>query len=413
MAPSGSGWTAAAPTERFFVKIAIAVHGRFEAFDLARELIRRGHRVQLLTNYPRWAVEKFGVPGECVRSFWPHGVVTRALARLYPTALRRLEPQLHMLFGRWVSAAISREQWDVVNVFSGVAEECLRDAAHQSSLNMVVRASTHIRTQDALLHQEELRTGASQERPSRWMIAREEREYALADTIRVLSSFAYASFVAQGVSARKVKLLVSGVQTESFRPTPQQLEQRCRRILSGAPLRVLNVGTFAFRKGVWDTAGVIRMLGTKRFEYCFVGPVAGEAAALALSLHAHATFVPKQPQSRLPEMYAWGDVFMLPTIEDGFPAVLAQAAAAGLPILTTPNGAGWDLVRDGHNGWVLPVRQPHTFVERLRWADRHRDALAGMVRTSLAEFRVRDSATVAAEFEQLCAEYLGRQAVTA
>ena len=340
------------------MKIAIAVHGRFEAFDLARELVRRGHSVQLLTNYPRWAVEKFGVPRECVRSFWPHGVITRALARLRPTALRRWEPQLHMLFGRWASAVMGRERWDVVNAFSGVAEEYLRDTPHQADLNMVVRASTHIRTQDTLLRQEELRTGASQERPTRWMIDREEREYALADAIRVLSSFAYDSFVAQGISARKVKLLVSGVQTDAFRPTHHQLEQRCRRILSGAPLRVLNVGTFAFRKGVWDTAAIIRTLGTQRFEYRFVGPVAAEAADLAAQLRAQATFVPKQPQSSLPEMYAWGDVFMLPTIEDGFPAVLAQAAAAGLPILTTPNGAGWDLVRDGDNGWVLPSRQP-------------------------------------------------------
>jgi len=61
------------------MKIAIAVHGRFEAFDLARELVRRGHKVRLLTNYPRWAVRRFGVPGECVRSFWLHGVLSRAL----------------------------------------------------------------------------------------------------------------------------------------------------------------------------------------------------------------------------------------------------------------------------------------------------------------------------------------------
>jgi glycosyltransferase involved in cell wall biosynthesis len=391
--------------------IAIAVHGRFEAFDLARELIRRGHQVGLLTNYPRWAVEPFGVPGEYVRSFWPHGVMTRALARLGARALRHWEPSLHMLFGRWAAAILRRESWDVVYAFSGVAEESLRDPAHSSSLNMVVRASSHIRTQDTLLREEELRTATPQERPSPWMIAREEREYALADLIRVLSSFAYDSFVAQGVGSRKVKLLMSGVQTEAFRPTREHLEQRCRRIRSGAPLRVLNIGTFAFRKGVWDTAEVIRALGAERFEYRFVGPVAAEAVALASQLQTRATFVPKQPQSSLADMYAWGDAFMLPTIEDGFPAVLAQAAAAGLPILTTPNGAGWDLVRDGHNGWVLPIRSPQSFVEKLRWADAHRSELADMVQASQVDARVRDSATVAADFEQLCVDFLGTAAV--
>jgi glycosyltransferase involved in cell wall biosynthesis len=354
-----------------------------------------------------WAVEPFGVPGKYVRSFWPHGVMTRAVSRLGPRSRRLCEPSLHRLFGRWTSATVRRAPWDVVYAFSGIAEESLRARAQRSSLHMVVRASSHIRTQDRLLGEEGLRTGILQERPSPWMIAREEREYAMADAIRVLSSFAHDSFVQQGVSPRKVKLLVSGVQTEAFRPTHEQLELRCRRILSGAPLHVLNVGTFAFRKGVWDTEAVIRSLGTERFEYRFVGPVAPEAAGLASQLKGKATFVPKQPQISLPATYAWGDVFMLPSIEDGFPAVLAQAAAAGLPILTTPNGAGSDLVRDGENGWVLPIRSPHRFAERLQWADAHRNSLTEMVRATQTLYRVRDSAEVAADFEQLCAQYVG------
>ncbi len=392
------------------MRIAIAVHGRFEAFDLARELIRRGHDVGLLTNYPRWAVERFGVSGDRVRSFWPHGVMARAMARLGRQAVRLSEPGLHMLFGRWVSETLRREPWDVVYAFSGVAEESMRARAGGASLHMLVRASAHIRTQDRLLHEEEIRTGSAQERPSPWMIAREQREYTLADVIRVLSSFAYETFVAEGVEARKLGLVLSGVETRAFRPSPQTIENRCRRLLSGAPLRVLNVGTFAFRKGVWDTAEVIRALGTERFEYRFVGAVASEAARLASQLAAKATFQSKQHQSDLPAAYAWGDVFMLPSIEDGFPAVLAQAAAAGLPILTTPNGAGRDLVHDGISGWVLPIRTPHRFVERLRWSDAHRECLADMVHATQATLNVRDSAEVAADFEQLCAPYVSTRA---
>jgi glycosyltransferase involved in cell wall biosynthesis len=392
------------------VKIAIVVHGRFEAFDLARELVRRGHQVRLFTNYPRWAVTRFGVPRNCVRSFWPHGVLTRAVARAGgPGLVRRGEPSLHKLFGRWAAAVLRAERWDVVYAFSGIAEERFRSPARGSSLHVLVRASSHIRTQDRLLHEEELRTGAPQDRPSPWMIAREEGEYALADAIRVMSSFSHQTFVDEGVSARKVKLVLSGVQTDAFRPALAQLEARCTRLLSGAPLRVLNVGAVTFRKGIWDTAAVIRMLGTERFDFRIVGTVAPEAAGLVAKLRPAATFVRKQPQSRLPASYTWGDVFMLPTIEDGFPSVLAQAAAAGLPILTTPNGAGRDLVRDGQNGWVLPIRSPLKFIERLQWADAHRRELVEMVHATQAMSLVRDSADVAADFERLCADYIGKR----
>jgi glycosyltransferase involved in cell wall biosynthesis len=383
------------------MRIAIAVHGRFEAFDLARELVRRGHTVGLLTNYPAWAAERFGVPRRCVRSFWPHGVLTRALGRLRPHVLTNCEAALHVLFGRWTAAVLRKEPWDVASVFSGVAEESLR-APRRIRLRMVVRASAHIRQQYQLLYEEEQRTAAAQERPSAWMIEREEREYALADVIRVLSRFARQSFLDQGVPSRKVILIASGVQTEAFQASTDEVEARCRRLLAGAPLRVLNVGTFSFRKGVWDSASVIDTLGNDRFEFRFVGSVAAEAAGLAERLRGRATFVPKQPQGRLPAAYAWGDVFMLPTIEDGYPAVLSQASAAGLPVLTTPNRAGWDVVTEGQNGWV----PPQAFVERLRWADEHRHELVDMIRARQVQCQVRDSAQVAADFERVCAEYV-------
>jgi glycosyltransferase involved in cell wall biosynthesis len=390
------------------LNIAIAVHGRWDAFDLARELDGLGHRVTLLTNYPRWAVERNGFRGR-IRSFWPHGVLTRAVARLPgPRLARAAEPALHRLFGRWAAGVLRRASHDVVYVFSGVAEEALRELEGRSSLRFLVRESAHIRVQDQLLRDEQVRTGAPQDRPSRWMIGREEREYASADLIRVLSSFAYDSFLKEGMSPKKLRLVLSGVQLSTFRPKQEDVEVRCERLAAGGPLRVLNVGTFAFRKGVWDSAQIIRELDSNRFDFRFVGPVATEAVGLAHQLEACATFVAKQPQGQLPAAYAWGDVFMLPTIEDGYAAVLAQAAAAGLPILTTPNGAGRDLVHENESGWILPVRAPQAFAERLRWADTHRGELASMVRNVYAEFQPRDFHEVAVDFEQTCMEYLNR-----
>src|SRR5438105_15021928 len=109
------------------MKLAIVVHGRWDAFDLTRELSSRGHDVTLLTNYPRWAVEQFGVSGDHVASFWPHGVLSRALARIGgQSASRRFEQPLHVLFGRWAASTLRHARWDAVYVFSGIAEESLR-----------------------------------------------------------------------------------------------------------------------------------------------------------------------------------------------------------------------------------------------------------------------------------------------
>jgi glycosyltransferase involved in cell wall biosynthesis len=379
------------------------VHGRFHAFDLASALLQRGHDVTVFTNYPRWAVQRFGFPGDRVRSFWVHGVITRVAGKLdQKIPLPHGEEWFHKMFGRWAAAEIKKERWDVVHPWSGVSEEVLQVLVGTDTLQLVMRGSAHIGCQARLLEEEKLRTGFQQDRPSPWMIAREQREYAMADAVVVLSTYSYNTFLEQGFSREKLSLLLSGASLKQFRPAVQIINERCERISSGQPLRILNIGTFSFRKGIWDTADIVRSLDMGRYQFRFVGPIPAEASALAKSLRSSVTFVPKQPQSELSSYYAWGDIFLLPTIEDGFQSVLGQAAASGLPILTTPNGAGLDIVQQGNTGWVLPIRSPEAFIERLRWCDAHREELARMVRRIYTDFRPRDWSDVAADFEAIC-----------
>jgi glycosyltransferase involved in cell wall biosynthesis len=99
-------------------------------------------------------------------------------------------------------------------------------------------------------------------------------------------------------------------------------------------------------------------------------------------------------------------LFIFPTLEDGFAVVLAQAAMSGLPILTTPNCAGTDLVKEGQTGFVLPIRSSASFVEKLQWCDMHRVELAAMVRRVASDFRPRDWSHVAADFERIiCSQH--------
>jgi glycosyltransferase involved in cell wall biosynthesis len=391
------------------LKIAIAVHGRFHAFDLARALLARGHDVTLLTNYPKWAVDRFGIPRQRVRSFWLHGILSRAAWKLHDMG-RLVYPEawLHRMFGQWVAATLRRERWDVVHLWSGVAEEALCDRERPGTVRLMVRGSAHIRTQATLLADEEQRTGTRQDQPSRWIIQREQREYALSDRIVVLSTFARDSFIAEGVPADKLALVPLGAPLNKFRPTVNVAEARRNRILSGTRLRILFVGTVCFRKGLWDLAEVVRTLGTERFDFHFVGPCSPEARKVTTGLRRQVTFTGKQPQDSLSRAYAWGDVFVFPTVEDGYAVVLAQAAAAGLPILTTTNCSGPDLVREGDSGWVVPIRAPEALVERLRWADIHRVDLAAMADRVYADFQPRDWADVARDFERVCLEQLAQ-----
>jgi glycosyltransferase involved in cell wall biosynthesis len=393
------------------LKIAIVVHGRFHAFDLARALLERGHNVTLFTNYPKWAVEKFGISKTAVQSFWLHGLVTRLVWKIPGRRIYNYsESWFHRLFGKWASKQLQKDRWDVIHCWSGVAEESLVGRINTSKLHLMVRGSAHIRVQARLLYEEETRTKIPQEQPSSWIIDREEREYVLADKVVVLSTFAYNTFISQGVSPKKLSLMPLGARLDVFRPTSEVIERRYQRILSGEPLRILFVGALSFRKGLWDLATIVKELDGKDFQFRFVGPSTPDTARLVSQMQANATFIPKQPQSDLPNSYAWGDIFIFPTIEDGFAVVLAQAFAAGLLILTTPNCAGPDIVSEGKTGWILPIRNPESFVARLRWCASHRSELSEMVRSIPAMFQPREWKSVAADFENICYDGLAQYA---
>jgi glycosyltransferase involved in cell wall biosynthesis len=195
----------------------------------------------------------------------------------------------------------------------------------------------------------------------------------------------------------------------AFRPGNEVVEARCRRILSGAPLRVLYTGAVSLRKGLWDLAKLARANDRRRFQFHCVGPVLPEARRLAADLVPQIEFTPKQPQSDLPKFYAAADLFLFPTLEDGFAVVLAQANASGLPVITTTNCCGPDLIEENQTGWVVPIRDPEAIQHRLHWCDTHREELAAMVRYISTEFKPRDWDDVASDFEAMCSEAIAEK----
>jgi glycosyltransferase involved in cell wall biosynthesis len=384
------------------MKLALVIPGRFHGFDLAREMAARGHSVTVLTNYPKWAAARFGLSADQIVPFRLHAGVARTIDRLPRTVQKAAEPAVLKAFGRWAAERLARESWDVIHCWSGVSEELLRRGGPGARRTILMRGSAHIDEQDELLRDEEARTGTPLDRPGDWILARERREYDLVDRVLVLSTFAQKSFERHGFQADKIDVVPLGVDVRAFRPEPAAIDARCARLASGAPLRVLYVGTVGFRKGWWDLAHAMTTMAQDRVEFRIVGPILEEARALAAALGPHVTLVGKVPQAQLPAIYREADVFVFPTIEDGYGMVLAQARAAGLPIVTTRHGAGEDLVSPDRNGWFVPIRDAGAIVDRLRWCGAHRERLAEMSRAIYSDLSTRTWADVAADFERVC-----------
>jgi glycosyltransferase involved in cell wall biosynthesis len=76
--------------------------------------------------------------------------------------------------------------------------------------------------------------------------------------------------------------------------------------------------------------------------------------------------------------YAQADVLLLPSISEGSATVCYEALASGLPVVTTANAGS--VVRDGVDGFVVPIRDPAALADRISLLSRDRQRLEEMSR---------------------------------
>jgi glycosyltransferase involved in cell wall biosynthesis len=71
-------------------------------------------------------------------------------------------------------------------------------------------------------------------------------------------------------------------------------------------------------------------------------------------------------QADLAPVLARWDIFVQPSLEEGFGIAALEAMAAGLPVVATAVGGISELVKAGQTGWLVPPGDPEALAERLR-----------------------------------------------
>lgn len=160
----------------------------------------------------------------------------------------------------------------------------------------------------------------------------------------------------------RVRYVPNFIELRDLGPVPD------RAARTEGPVNVLFVGWMLEAKGVRELLEAARALPNARFTLIgaedpeFLASVRGELEALADRVRR----IPPRPREEVLALYSEADVFVLPTWREGFPNVVLEAMGAALPVVATPVGAIPEAVRDGEEGFLVPVQDAVALTEALR-----------------------------------------------
>ena len=207
--------------------------------------------------------------------------------------------------------------------------------------------------------------------------ARKDAEIELADHILVASTFTRDSLV-ETFGDRPVHITPYGC------PPPVVAQPARRR--PGEPLRLFYAGHLSQRKGLAYLITAVEHLEID-WRLTLAGPKPTQSPqALEHFLADHrVTWLGTVPHATLLEHMANAHVFVFPSIVEGFGMVITEAMACGLPVITTPHTAGPDILEQGVDGIIVPIRDPAAIISQITRLADNEELRFDMGRAALAK----------------------------
>jgi glycosyltransferase involved in cell wall biosynthesis len=196
-------------------------------------------------------------------------------------------------------------------------------------------------------------------------------ETRMAACILTASSFTRQTLLENGIDASTIHVAPYGIDRTRFSLAPAEI----RRSTSGK-LKLLFVGTISQRKGIKYLLEALRLVGND-VELTVCGRVVDDLS-LFKPFGSQVTVQPSVSAAELLKAYRAADLFVFPSVVEGFGQVLLESLACGLPVLTTTRTAAPDLIRPGIEGFIVEPCRPDALAERIEWALANRRQLSDM-----------------------------------
>jgi glycosyltransferase involved in cell wall biosynthesis len=204
----------------------------------------------------------------------------------------------------------------------------------------------------------------------------EQAAPAQAQGILCASHFTRRTLIEAGASA-PIKVVPYGVDATLY---------RCRQAAPRGKFTVAFVGAFTQRKGALYLLRALHGLAPHvRLVIYTRAPI--DPAFRAEFRNLDVEIKAGLSNAQLAEDIVRADVMVLPSIAEGFGLAILEAMSCGVPVICTHNTGGADLITDGQDGFVTPIRDVAALGQLLELglADRGRFYEIGQAARKVAE----------------------------
>lgn len=319
----------------------------------------------------------YGLPIDKVEDY-PFKEILRTLSSRYGSAVTTdmIWEWAETSFDRWVASRLSNKH-SAVHCYEHAGLASLQKAKQLGIMGIYEQPSQHHAFFTKVVQEQiakfpnlksagtELLYDAKAERRNQ----RRDEELATADLILCNSGFTKRTLLMAGVEAHKVEVIPYGFPE----PVEDFSAQTQEKVI------FLNAGTQNLRKAMHLLYSAWRKCNfpEEQAELWLIGKMA-LPEHLRNDMPGKVIIRDSIPRNELMEIYQQASVFVLPTLADGFGMVITEAMSRGVPVITTENSGGPDIITHQKDGLLIPAGDEEALISQMKWCVAHRHLLANM-----------------------------------
>lgn len=213
-----------------------------------------------------------------------------------------------------------------------------------------------------------------------FLIQLEAQEHQFAKAIVVASTFTKQTLLADGVSPAKIYTNPYGVEERFLVATPKPLQYNADGTVH---IKLVSFGLINARKGFHITAEAFQQLPSQSATCTAIGNKDEVFLQSITPLIAHIQFQPAVLHAHLPSALQQHDVFVFPSLFEGFGLVILEAMACGLAVIASKATAGPDIIEHLVDGYILENTNAESLAKAIIFLQNNPSVLRNMQQNAI------------------------------